>query len=187
MNPMKTPLFGSSLALLMMGFAPDAGAQQFMTREGHVHFFSSTPIEDIEADNRQMSGLLDASTGDFAFQVQMRAFHFEKALMEEHFNESYVESETHPKATFQGNIASWERVANDGKRYDVVAEGEFDIHGVTQPQRIEGTMQWVDGTWKLEANFKVTLDDHNIVIPAVVKDNISPVIAIDVEAQLMPR
>ena len=184
---MKTPLFGSLLALLMMGFAPDAGAQQFMTREGHVHFFSSTPIEDIEADNRQMSGLLDASTGDLAFQVQMRAFHFEKALMEEHFNESYVESEAHPKATFQGSIVSWERVANDGQWHDVVAEGEFDIHGVTQPHRIEGTMQWMDGAWKLRANFEVTLADHNIVIPAVVKDNISPVIAIDVEAQLMPR
>ena len=74
--------------------------QQFMTREGHVHFFSSTPIENIEADNHQMSGLLDAATGEFAFQVQMRGFHFEKALMEEHFNESYVESDKHPKRRF---------------------------------------------------------------------------------------
>ena len=187
MTPMKTPLFGSLLALLVVGSATDADAQQFMTREGHVHFFSSTPIENIEADNRQMSGLLDASTGDFAFQVQMRAFHFEKALMEEHFNESYVESETHPKATFQGRIASWENIPKDGQRHDVVAEGEFDIHGVTQPHRIEGTVQWVDGAWELQARFEVTLADHNIVIPTVVKENISPVIAIDVEAQLLPR
>ena len=68
-----------------------------------------------------------------------------------------------------------------------MAEGEFDIHGITQPQRIEGAVQWVDGAWNLQANFEVTLADHNIVIPAVVKDNISPVIAVDVEAQLMPR
>jgi len=187
MNLMKTPRLGSLLALLFVGFAPDAGAQQFMTREGHVHFFSSTPIEDIEADNRQMSGLLDASTGDFAFQVQMRAFHFERALMEEHFNESYVESETYPKATFQGRIASWESIPKDGQQHEVVAEGEFDIHGVTQPHRIKGTVQWVDGAWKLQANFEVTLADHNIVIPAVVKDNISRIIGIDVEAQLLPR
>lgn len=184
---MKNPIFDSLLVLLFVGFASDAGAQQFMTREGHVHFFSSTPIEDIEADNRQMSGLLDALTGEFAFQVQMRAFHFEKALMEEHFNESYVESEAFPKATFTGRIVSWERIPNDGQRHDVVAEGEFDIHGVTQPQRIEGTVQWMDGALKLKANFEATLADHNIVIPTVVKDNISPVIAIDVEAQLLPR
>ena len=159
MNPMKTPLFGSLLPFLWWD-SPRTGAQQFMTREGHVHFFSSTPIEDIEADNRQMSGLLDASTGDFAFQVQMRAFHFEKALMEEHFNESYVESEKHPKATFQGN-PSWENIPKDGQWHDVVAEGEFDIHGVTQPHRIEGTVQWADGAWVL-STFEVTLADHNI-------------------------
>ena len=69
----------------------------------------------------------------------------------------------------------------------MVADGEFDIHGVTQPHRIEGTVQWADGAWKLQATFEVTLADHNIVIPAVVKDNISPVIAVDVEAQLLPR
>ena len=74
MNLMKTPLFGSLLALLVVGFAPVAGAQQFMTREGHVHFFSSTPIEDIEADNRQMSGLLDASTGDLPFKSKCAPF-----------------------------------------------------------------------------------------------------------------
>ena len=123
-----------------------------MTREGHVHFFSSTPIEDIEADNRQMSGPFDASTGDFAFQVQMRAFHFEKALMEEHFNESYVESETHPKAS-QGSIASWGARRKRWQAHDVVAEGEFDIHGMTQSQRIEVNVV-VDGTWKLQANFE---------------------------------
>ena len=97
MKPSKTSFWS-----LVSHFLVVLPAQQFMTREGHVHFFSSTPIEDIEADNHQMSGLLDASNGSFAFQVQMRAFHFEKALMEEHFNESYVESDTHPKATFQG-------------------------------------------------------------------------------------
>lgn len=187
MNPMKTPLFGSWLALLLLGFAPDADAQQFMTREGHVHFFSSTPIEDIEAHNHQMSGLLDASTGEFAFQVQMRAFHFEKALMEEHFNESYVESDAHPKATFQGQINSWADVKANGERFDVVAEGEFNIHGVTKPQRIAGTVQWDDKAWRLNAAFELVLADHEILIPAVVKDNISPVIAIDVEAQLLPR
>ena len=98
-----------------------------------------------------------------------------------------MESETYPKATFQGSLASWENIPKDGQRHDVVAEGEFDIHGVTQPQRIGGTVQWVDGGWKLQATFEVTLADHKVVIPAVVKDNISPVIAIDVEAQLLPR
>ena len=91
--------------LCLLGFvAWTSTAQQFMTRSGNVGFFSATPIENIEAHNHQMSGLLDASNGGFAFQVQMRGFHFEKALMEEHFNENYVESDTYPKATYQGTI-----------------------------------------------------------------------------------
>lgn len=175
------------LVLLAVCFALQGQAQQFMTREGHVHFFSSTPIEDIEAHNHQMSGLLDGTTGAFAFQVQMRSFHFDKALMEEHFNESYLESDAHPKATFQGQFTSWADVKANGERFDVVAEGEFNIHGVTKPQRIVGTVQWDDNAWRLNAAFEVVLADHEILIPAVVKDNISPVIAIDVEAQLLPR
>ena len=162
-------------------------SQQFMTREGHVHFFSSTPIEDIEADNHQMSGLLDAATGEFAFQIQMRGFHFEKALMEEHFNESYVESDKHPKATFLGQIQDWSDALYDGTSRKVVAKGSFNIHGVEQPADISGELQWTGESWALSAQFDVSLEAHNILIPAVVKDNISPVIAVDVHATLNPR
>ena len=175
------------LLLLSTAFFLVAHAQTFMTREGHAHFFSSTSIENIEADNQQLSGLLDASTGDFAFQVQMRSFHFEKALMEEHFNESYVESEKYPKASFQGSIESWESVKPNGESFDVVAIGDFDIHGIAKTYRIEGRMKYDNSIWHLNADFEVTLADHNIQIPPVVRDNISPVIAIDVDAQMMPR
>jgi hypothetical protein len=162
-------------------------AQQFMTRAGQVHFFSETPMENIEAENSQMSGLLDASNGGFAFQVQMRAFHFEKALMEEHFNENYVESEKHPKATFQGSIRDWDAAWNDGEPHDVVATGSFDFHGVKQDRDIAGTLLWNGKAWEIETRFPVALKDHHIEVPAVVKDNIAPVIDVDVKATLDPR
>ena len=158
-----------------------------MTRDGHVHFFSSTPIEDIEADNHQMSGLLDASTGEFAFQVQMRAFHFEKALMEEHFNENYVESESHPAATFQGTIEPWDPDLKNGEPHDVVAKGTFECHGIAQAQEIRGKISWTDEAWRIEAEFEVALADHSIDVPAVVRDNIAERIDVDVHATLLPR
>lgn len=158
-----------------------------MTRDGHVHFFSSTPIEDIEADNHQMSGLLDASTGEFAFQVQMRAFHFEKALMEEHFNENYVESESHPSATFQGTIEPWDPDLKNGEPHDVVAKGTFECHGIAQAQEIRGKISWSDEAWRIEAEFEVALADHGIDVPAVVRDNIAERIDVDVHATLLPR
>ena len=162
-------------------------AQQFITRTGEVHFFSETPIENIEAINDQMSGLIDASNGGFAFQVQMRAFHFEKALMEEHFNENYVESEKYPKATFQGTIQGWDNAWKDGEPHDVVATGAFDFHGVKQNRDIAGTLTWNGQGWDLETRFPVALADHKIEVPSVVKDNIAPVIDVDMRAKLDPR
>ena len=181
MEQLQTLLFCTLCLTCEVG----ALGQQFMTREGHVHFFSSTPIEDIEADNHQMSGLLDAATGEFAFQLQMRGFHFDKALMEEHFNESYVESEKHPKATFLGRLQSWDAELIDGQPQSVTAKGSFNIHGVEQLADIPGELRWTG-----EACFRpieVALKAYDIEVPAVVKDNISPVIAVDVHATLNPR
>ena len=175
------------ISALLIFISTACCAQQFMTRDGHVHFFSSTPIEDIEADNHQMSGLLDASTGEFAFQVQMRAFHFEKALMEEHFNENYVESESHPSATFQGTIEPWDPDLKNGEPHDVVAKGTFECHGIAQDQEIRGKISWSDEAWRIEAEFEVALADHGIDVPAVVRDNIAERIDVDVHATLLPR
>ena len=175
------------LSTLLLATASIANAQQFMTRSGQVHFFSETSMENIEAENAQMSGLLDASNGGFAFQVQMRAFHFEKALMEEHFNENYVESEKYPKATFQGAIKDWNDALKDGESHDVVATGSFEFHGVKQDRDIAGTLTWNGKGWDIETRFPVTLEDHKIEVPAVVKDNIAPVIDVDVKATLDPR
>jgi polyisoprenoid-binding protein YceI len=175
------------LSTLLLTSASFASAQQFMTRSGQVHFFSETSMENIEAENAQMSGLLDASNGGFAFQVQMRAFHFEKALMEEHFNENYVESEKYPKATFQGTIKDWDNAWKDGESHNVVATGSFDFHGVKKESDIAGTLTWNGKGWDIEARFPVALKDHKIEVPAVVKDNIAPVIDVDVKATLDPR
>ena len=89
------------LVLLLCSAVSTLDAQQFISREGHVRFFSSTPLEDIEAETVQMSAILDAGkNGGFAFQIPILTFHFDKALMEEHFNESYLESEKHPPSDF---------------------------------------------------------------------------------------
>ena len=74
-----------------------ANAQKYMTKNGYIGFYSHTPLEDIKADNNQVAGVLDISTGEMVFQVLIKSFHFERALMEEHFNENYMESEKYPK------------------------------------------------------------------------------------------
>ena len=172
-----------ALALVFVGMQSVAFGQKFFTRSGSVSFFSSTPVEDMEAESEALTAMFDASTGEVAFQVAMRSFHFPNALMEEHFNENYVESEIHPKATFSGSVVGW---PVDGAA--VVARGELTCHGVAVTREIGGTLrQDDDGRWVLEAAFDVPTADHEIPIPAVVRENIAESIAVQVKATLQPK
>ena len=95
------------LLLILFAFmAFPAGAQRFITKTGHIKLFSEASLEKIEANNRQVNSALDAGTGDFVFSVLLKSFEFEKALMQEHFNENYVESDKFPKSTFVGKVTN---------------------------------------------------------------------------------
>lgn len=162
--------------------AQTAFTQKFMSRNVEVHFLSETPIENIEAYNNQASALFDSSTGEIVFQVPIRGFHFEKALMEEHFNENYMESEEFPKATLQGKIKSWPNVSKD-----VEVEGTIMIHGVEKSKTFSGTMGYVDNNWMVYSEFSVNAEDFDIKIPSIVRKQIAENILISVNATLNPR
>ena len=114
-------------------FALTVNAQKYITKNGYVSFFGHTPMEDIKADNNQVASILDISTGEIAFQVLIKSFQFEKALMQEHFNENYLESEKFPRSTFSGKITNLSEVnfSKSGK-YEATVEGDLLIHGVTK-------------------------------------------------------
>src|SRR6476661_8884814 len=79
-------------------------AQKIYTKNASITFFSKSPLENIDAKNNQVMSVLNTETGEMQFSVIIKAFHFQKALMEEHFNENYLESGKFPKATFKGNV-----------------------------------------------------------------------------------
>ena len=118
-------------ALLSFSFAKE----RYITREGVISFFSSTPLEDIKAINKQVSCVLDKSTGEFAFQLPIKGFTFKNALMQEHFNESYLESDIYPKSVFKGKIIDWNAVQLSENPTEVFIEGELTIHGIKQKKR----------------------------------------------------
>ena len=117
------------LVLFSSGFA---SAQQLMTRNGYIGFFSKTPLEDIRAESNQAIAALDLSKQSLAFAVLVKGFLFKKELMQEHFNENYMESTKYPKATFQGSITDLNKVnfKNSGS-YQVNVSGDLTMHGVT--------------------------------------------------------
>lgn len=178
---MKKLIFTS--LLFTVAFS-SAFAQRYMTREGYVRFFSSTPMENIEATTNQASSVIDPSNGNLVFQVVMRSFGFEKALMEEHFNENYVESEKFPKATFSGVIQNLSAVnfTKDGK-YEVTVVGKLNIHGVDQDRTVQGVITVSGNEVLFETEFEVVPENHGIEIPSIVRDKIASQMDVTVKAK----
>lgn len=177
-----------SMFILAFAFAMTAvQAQKLMTRTGHVWFFSHTPVEDIEAHNNQATSIIDPATGEIAFVVLMRGFQFEKALMQEHFNEKYVESDTYPKATFQGKIKNPAGV--DFKKngtYAVTVVGEMTLHGVTKTVEAPGQIKVQDGAVSATSTFPLTLAEYGIEVPNMVRNKIAEVMEIHVDTKYEP-
>ncbi|MBL7952100.1 MAG: YceI family protein [Flavobacteriales bacterium] len=170
MNSLKNICIALSMAPMAL-----MAQERFATRNGHITFFSHTSMEDIEAHNRKVTTVWDATTGAVEFAVLIKAFEFEKALMQEHFNENYMDSNTFPKATFKGKISGVS--AADLKKagtYPVDVTGELTIHGVAKPVTTKGTIT-VDasGAVKASSEFDVKPEDHGIEIPGVVRKNIA--------------
>jgi hypothetical protein len=145
-----------------------------MTKNGYIGFFSHTPMEDIKGDNNQVAGVLDISTGEMVFQALIKSFHFERALMEEHFNENYMESEKFPKSSFKGKITNLSSV-NFSKNgtYDVTVEGELTIRDATNKISTKGTIEVVTGGINANSKFNIVPEDYKINIPGVVREKIA--------------
>lgn len=156
-------------------------AQKYFTKNGNISFFSATSVENIKADNNQVMSVLNAATGELQFSVLVKNFHFKKTLMEEHFNENYLESDKFPKSTFKGSITDISKVnfTKDGT-YPVTVSGDLSMHGVTKKVSSDGKININSGKITGTSVFKIVLADYNISIPKVVENNISKTIEITV-------
>ena len=163
------------------------GKDIFLTRSGNIEIFSTTPIEDITAVNKQVSCVLNVETGEVAFQAPIRCFMFKNALMQEHFNENYMESDKYPKAVFKGKIDHWSNTAIADTAIDVSLSGSLTIHGVTRAITEKGQIwqenELINGT----SAFDITVADYDIEIPKVVRNNIAKIVRVDVAVQLKKK
>lgn len=178
----KSILTITSIALTALG----AQAQLFSTAVGSISFFSKTPVENIEAQSAQTLSVLNVKTKDMAFSVGNTSFKFQNKLMEEHFNEKYMESEKYPQSTFKGRINEDVDLTKDGE-YTVTVTGKLNIHGVEQERTVPGTVLVKDGTITLGSMFKVKVVDHKIQIPKLVLAKIAEEIEVKIDAKLAPR
>lgn len=156
-----------------------AYSQLYTTRSGFVGFYSKTALEDVKGENNQVYAVVDAGKKILAFAALLKGFIFPKELMQEHFNENYVESDKYPKATFSGAYTGDVPLDKDGV-YKVTVKGNLTLHNVTRTIEAPATLEVRAGHLLGVTEFKVRSEDFDIGIPSVVRDKIDKEITVKV-------
>ena len=180
---MKTILTLLSLIIISTS---TIGQDLYAVVESEIMFYSDSPLEKIEAINKKSKSFFKVSTKTLVFVIPIVSFKFEKPLMEEHFNENYLESEKFPTAKFNGTINEDIDFTKDGT-YEASVTGELTIHGVEQERTIKGTITIKDGQLIFEGKFDIKLEDHDIDIPSIVIENIAEVVEVTTRFVYEPK
>lgn len=187
MNILKKYSYSSLILLfvfLLISVSNVANAQnRYKIVFPNVNFFAGTPLEDIDGTSDKLVGILDAEKMGFAFRIAMNSFQFPRALMQEHYNENYLETEKFPNADYKGQIEGTVDWESDGI-YDVRTLGQFTIHGVEKAYDIPAQIIVKDGQISIKAVFDIVLEDHDIKRPKIVMLKIADRAKVTVEANL---
>ena len=179
----KNILLKFFICLSMFFLLCTAGKAQpkYFTKSGKISFYSKSPMENIEAVNNKVVSVWDVSTGQLEFAVLMKGFEFAKALMQEHFNENYVESDKYPKAVFKGMIENSKTLSlTADNSVTVSVNGYLSMHGITNPVKTTGVITVRNGIISATSKFSVALADYGITIPSIVAGKINKNIIIEV-------
>ena len=174
------------LLIIFICFSRGVFAQElFSVSKGLVTFYSHAPIEDITAENKQPGSMINMTTRDIAVIIPIRNFKFAKELMQEHFNEKYMESEKYPMASFKGIITDDVDISKDNEA-QVTAKGIISIHGVEKEMTLTGIMKRNGNSISLVSDFKIAIKDFNITVPKLLFENIAEVIDVHVALDYKP-
>ncbi len=164
------------ITLILIFFVTNLYSQRFITKEAEISFFSEAPIEDISAKNNKVSAVYDDETKQLVFQLNISDFIFPKPLMQEHFNENYLESDKFPKASFSGIVGQLNE--------STTATGTLKIHGESNEVEVKGILVNSNDSVMIDATFRIQLKDFNIKIPKIVMYNIAEEIEVTIIAKL---
>jgi polyisoprenoid-binding protein YceI len=184
LRKLKTSIMKKIVAIIcfIIACCADSDAQVFMTRTGFIGFYSKTSLEDIKAENNQVYAVIDATKKNLAFSVLLKGFIFKKELMQEHFNDNYVESDKYPKATFTGTYGEDVNAASNGT-YKVTVKGKLTLHNVTKDIEVPATLEVNNGKLTGTSDFKLKPEDFAITIPSIVRDKIESEITVHVKIE----
>lgn len=172
-------------ALMFLVLTVKGQAQIYIGEKCTISFFSETKMENIDAVNSVTKPVFNAKNGTFAIKAMQTAFVFKSAFMQEHYNENYVESEKYPYAIFTGKVNETLDYSKNGS-YPVTMTGNLDIHGVSLPRTINGTITIKDGLIIMDSKFDVKVADHKIKVPSLYIEKIAEVIQVTFHTEMTP-
>jgi len=166
------------VTLLIVGVSH---SQKMITRNGEIKFDATVPgaLDEVIGNNKTVSSIFDKSTGELVIQAMVKSFKFKSPLMEEHFNENYMESDKLPKASFKGKIIGYDSKAGS---YDV--EGDLTIHGVTNKVKTKMVLSNDGDKLVIAGSFTVKLNDYKIDVPALAKKTLAETAKITVKLSM---
>jgi len=173
------------LVVLVLAMVLPALGQKYKAEKGSTSFYSKATVEDIKAENTQFSSLFNATSGDIAFSIPIKGYQFDKALMQEHFNEKYMETEKYPTATFSGKLQGYS--PSGPATQSVTAKGKMNIHGVVRPVEIAGQVEKQGDKLLMKSSFVIKLADYNVQIPKLLWQNIAEQVDVTIQATYKPQ
>jgi len=177
--------FYLSIILLTTAFAFNLNAQKYVDKSGSIKFEASEKLfEPVEATNESTTAVLNVATGDFASLALVTGFRFKNSLMEEHFNENYIESETYPKAIFKGKLIGFDLSSLSDAPTEVEVDGKLELHGKEKEVKTVVRLQKLNGAIVMKGGFSVTPSDFDIEIPSIVENKIAKEVRITINFNL---
>ena len=166
--------------MILLLVAHSGLAQTYKSTSGTIKFYSEELLEDITAINNEVKSAFDSESGQIVFSVTITGFEFAKSLMQEHFNEKYLESEKYPKAIFKGTITGYNV---NTMNPDVVAAGELEIHGVKNKIKVRGSFDFIGEKLRIHTVFMVKLVDYKIKVPKLMFQKIAEEIEVTIDIE----
>lgn len=175
---MKKILLAAFMTIVVLGL----NAQTYKTRDGNIYFNpnKNQSNKEYSALSKEATAVLNADKSEVALLVPMKSFHFNNALLEEHFNENYLHTNKYPNGTYKGKLIGFDKsmLTKDGE-YKISSEGTVDMHGVQKPFKAPVTLTVKGGVATFLCNFTIKAADHNIEIPELVKPKLSEATPLD--------
>jgi len=175
------------LLIIFTGSLLSSFAQKYITKTGTIEIYSETPLFIIEGVNKKVASILNTETGEVVSSTLIRSFKFEEALVEEHFNENYLEPHKFPKSIFKGKITDYKKIdfSKDGK-YDIMIEGKLTIHGVTNYIKEKGSLVIKNGEISAKSDFPVSLKAYGVKVEPAYKKAIKDDILLKIHFDYKP-